>query len=555
MPRALWLLLGLRCRAWFRRLGRNAASVRGALTLGFGLLFFLLVLGPNVVLRLSAGTEGVSSSIGDPARRFGPLMLLGYCITTLLFSTGEQAITFSPAEVHFLFPAPFHRRQILAYKLIGAGLMCVAYALFVTGFIVPHTPSPFLAFPGLVLTLWFITLFSTAVALLIQVIGVRAVTVPRRILLVVLGLLVAAAIATAGTDLMMGGPAQALERLEQTTVARGVLTPMRWFVDTILARRLWPDFVEGAVRCLAIDGALVVLIFTLDAQYLEGAAAASERVYARLQRARSGGAFAAGALRPGRPRFGLPSFPFLRGAGPVAWRQLLSALRSARPLVIFIVLFSLMALGPLFLLPRQGEVEGHPIAGLAVGMLVMSIVSLTPMLTFDFRGDVDRMDVLKALPIAPSALAVGQLLTPTLLLSSLQIGFIVLLQLLYGGLGSLVAGVALFAGPFNFLSIGIENLLFLWFPARMVPGAPGDFQQMGRQALMMFLKSALLALMVLPAALVGAAVYLAFSTSGQDGTLPAVASAWLMLTVLSAGPVPLLVLAFRSFDVSRDTPP
>ena len=49
-----------------------------------------------------------------------------------------------------------------------------------------------------------------------------------------------------------------------------------------------------------------------------------------------------------------------------------------------------------------------------------SITLLTPLLTFDFRGDVDRLDVLKALPLAPWRVALGQLLAPTLILSAVQ---------------------------------------------------------------------------------------------------------------------------------------
>ena len=60
MDSALWLLLWLRFRAWLRRLVRSAATLRGALFLAAGLLFFALVIGPNgagktTTLRTLAG--------------------------------------------------------------------------------------------------------------------------------------------------------------------------------------------------------------------------------------------------------------------------------------------------------------------------------------------------------------------------------------------------------------------------------------------------------------------------------------------------------------------
>jgi len=53
----------------------------------------------------------------------------------------------------------------------------------------------------------------------------------------------------------------------------------------------------------------------------------------------------------------------------------------------------------------------------------------------------------------------------------------------------------------NFLVFGVENLLFLWFPTRLVPSTPGDFQLMGRHILLMMAK-----MLVLMAALMLAAI-------------------------------------------------
>jgi hypothetical protein len=192
---------------------------------------------------------------------------------------------------------------------------------------------------------------------------------------------------------------------------------------------------------------------------------------------------------------------------------------------------------------------------LATTLLVMTLAVLTPLLTFDFRGDIDRMDVLKALPIAPARLALGQLLAPVLLLSVVQVVVVGAVQLLWGGVEILLLLVAVYALPFNFLSLGVENLLFLWFPARQHPAAPGDFQMMGRQTLMMLIKFAALGVVLGPAAAVTLVVYHLAPLAGLDPAVPALLAGWLVLAGLSAGLLPLLAHAFRAFDVSRDTPP
>jgi hypothetical protein len=135
----------------------------------------------------------------------------------------------------------------------------------------------------------------------------------------------------------------------------------------------------------------------------------------------------------------------------------------------------------------------------------------------------------------------------------LVMGFV---QFLWGGVELLFWGVVLFALPFNFLSFGLENLMFLWFPARPTPTAPGDFQMMGRQTLMMLAKMAILSLVMVPAAVAGTIAYvvarLAFEVNGTPAGL---AVGWLALTGLSLVVVPLVASAFRRFDVARDTPP
>ncbi len=78
---------------------------------------------------------------------------------------------------------------------------------------------------------------------------------------------------------------------------------------------------------LLIDGALVALIFALDARYLEAASDASARRFAKIQRMMAGGGgIRTGARKVGRFGFRPPEVPWWGGVGPNLWRQATMAL-------------------------------------------------------------------------------------------------------------------------------------------------------------------------------------------------------------------------------------
>src|SRR5439155_27372350 len=113
---------------------------------------------------------------------------------------------------------------------------------------------------------------------------------------------------------------------------------------------------------------------------------------------------------------------------------------------------------------------------------------LNAFVAFDFRSDLDRMDVLKTLPLSAGALAVGQLIAPTVVLSTVQWLGVAALALTGPRAEVVSLAVAVLVVPVNFLLFGLENLLFLLFPTRLVNVTPGDFQALGRRLLLVMLK-------------------------------------------------------------------
>src|SRR5262249_33286567 len=141
-----------------------------------------------------------------------------------------------------------------------------------------------------------------------------------------------------------------------------------WFVDAITAERLWPDLAVAAALSLAIDMVLVIGVLALDAHYLETAAVASERAYVRLERIRQTGHVALGAPAA-RARFARPGLPCWGGIGPLAWRQLTTAIRSPRALIGVVLVFAI-TLMPIVLQGGDADAQ-NPGSNFAGGIMVL----------------------------------------------------------------------------------------------------------------------------------------------------------------------------------------
>ena len=134
-------------------------------------------------------------------------------------------------------------------------------------------------------------------------------------------------------------------------------------------------------------------------------------------------------------------------------------------------------------------------------------------------------------------------------MTALQWAALGLLALRLGPLGGPAWVIAAFAPPYNALLFGVENLACLLFPARWSTAAGFDIQATGRLMLLIFAKTVILALAAWVATGVGSVMYL------LSGSLwAALATAWVVLAGCAAGLVPFLALAFRRYDVARDTP-
>ncbi len=522
---------------------RGAKTVKGALYLLLMVGMFAMWIGPSLMF----GFIGTRSD-GESVRTYLAAGLFGYCLLTLATMGPESGVQFLPPEVDFLFPAPFRRRELLVYRLTGMGLGGLLMALFFSVFLLQHVTYWVAGYVGILLALWFIVLMQTGLALVIALVAESAYSRARRagLVMVALALFVAAIQLLKGAE--QGGMLALIRQFRGTWAGMCVLAPFEVFARTITARTVFPELIGWGSVALLIDGLLIAFVLRVDADFMENSIRTSQKLYDRLQRVRRGGALAA-LVKSHDARWRLPLLPFLGGAGPIAWRQLMTALRSTRGLMIMLAAVGLATIAPMLVASHAGAGEG------SVGFLVMPLVMLSAfllpqMLQFDFRGDVDRLDVLKSLPIGAAAVVLGQLIAPVLMASVIQLVMLESVALAITGWNEILVAVLILLPIANVLIFGIENLVFLLFPTRVTAIGTGDMQAVGRQMLVMFIK---LGALFVAGGLAAATGGLAWLITGRSN-IAIVAGAALAVLALGVALIPCLGFAFRRFDPSRDTP-
>lgn len=547
MHPGLRTLIRLRIKARLRRMIRSLKTPRGMLLSLLAVGMLGLWLWPVIMAALFEGQTVHRTGLLAAGPDLLPIGLLLFSVMTIVTSANERAIYFAPNEVNLLFTGPFARRELLLYKIAMSvfGLL-LGSIIFATMLLLYFRWWPAI-YVGMSLTLLYLQLLGMVVALVGQMISDRLFTRARRaiglVVLVLLGL--GAATTLARTD--AGNLLERIAVFRDHPVMVVLLAPFEVFAHTVNANRLWPDLLGWGSLALAIDLALLGLVIRLDANYLEAAALTSDRLYARLERMRSGGG---PAMRvPKQARWSLPAPGWFGGVGPVAWRQVTTAIRTSRSFVLITAIAGIFGGGLAFSMRGlEGGALAAPLA--AVGALAYSTLLLSLSIPLGFRGDLDRMETLKLLPLRPNAIAWGQLLGPALAMTFAHLLLLAVFAVILRGSYDILAVAAVFALPFNVLMLGVSNLIFLIFPVRVAPASPGDLQHLGRNMLFFVL---LMLSMLVSLAVGGGVGILLFFVTGQSWPV-ALLGAWVTVVAELFVGVAAVAWAFQRFDVSRHIP-
>ncbi len=542
---ALWKLLCLKCRGGFRQAGRSLKTVRGAIQFvfmfgmmgwGFGSMIFFT--------HMSAASPNAATAIIDRMRDLATFGIFSFTTWTVLFSTGESTVYFTASEVAFLFPAPFQRRQLLSYKLLQS-LAGILFLSLLMSFVFARSPGLWLAgLFGSILSLAFLQLLTMNVAFLRQVFEARASVFVRRVIGVAVLSLLLMAVSQTIIAAPIGDFSSLANAFQNSSSGAMLLAPFGVFT-----RMLFPVNLSMFLSCfgtvLILDLCLLVSAYRLDGLSLEAALAISEKMTARLKRLQTKGAsqmFGSPTSQSAGRR--LPLLPFWNGIGPIIWQRVTTNIRTSLKLFLMLGGATLLAGGLAFSIHRKDPAE--PLAALGAAIGVMSYVSV--LISLSLQNEIERVGYLKSLPLSSRSIVLGELLGFVVLISTVQASLYLALCALLPSVAGWLLVAAVLAFPFNFLLFGIDKLVFYIFPTRMAKGAPGDFQNGGKQMMFVFFKMAVLfaclALMgiaIIPGALMGS-------------TLFAVISAACALLAECTILTPLLTYAFHRFDPSVDTP-
>jgi hypothetical protein len=544
MHTALWKLYRLRIRGSIRSMVGKLKSVRGAALVAFTLLLLGLMFGPNLAMAFKLSRAGVMGQSADAFRELVPVAMLLYVVLTVVTSLGERAIYFSPSDVDFLFPAPFSRRQILLYKILGSVTAAIFIALLMPTSLVMYVRSWPAAAVGFFLAWLMINSLTMCAQLVAQSVTERAFSRARKFLLG--GLIAAAAVAMgqAASRGLQGPWQETLFRARHSAVAEILLAPFAVFAKIIVAERLIPDALGWAALGAILVLGVYALAIRLDANYLETAVRVSRQMQERKRRVMSGGIFASQTKRAVQSSR-LPQPPWLGGVGPLVWRQVVQSLRGSRGAMVLAVI-AVVAIGaPLaFGARRDNElptVLPHMIIGIAAYVTFL-FSAQTPL---GFRGDYERMDLLKSLPIRPVAMACGQTVVVAMILALLQWLVFAATAIFVPAAAAELLVAGLFALPFNWILFGTENFLFLLYPSPLVATGSEGFLKMGRAMLFMLAKLLVLGAGSAVAAIPAAIVYLV-----TESILAACLVAWLALLFPALGILLVVTWAFQRYDVS-----
>ncbi|MDO8835015.1 MAG: putative ABC exporter domain-containing protein [Vicinamibacterales bacterium] len=514
-----------RVRRRLRRL-REPRYLIGTLV-GAAYLYFIMFRQTPRRSRMSTGVpESVVQVIAGPLQFIGSVVLLVVALAAWVVPGVGRSLTFSRAEVQFLFTAPVTRRALLHYKLLRSQLGILFGSVIATVLLRPGSfARGWTMVAGLWLMLVVIRLHLMGVALSRRSLaqhggsGLLRQWLPASIVVGVSGVL-AATVAMDWPRLVSLADGEAvfaeLRRLGSTGAAGVVLAPFRALVRLPLSAST-AEFWQALPPVLALLALNYAWVLRSDAAFEEASAAHAEQAATR---------------QPAVPRVGknAGAQPFVlspvgRPELAILWKNLIQLGRfaSARtmlrvlPLVIVLGLFAKTAGG-------GGGIAAF-VATLCIPVTIFTVLLGPQMLRNDLRQDLGNLAQLKTWPVSGPALVRGSVLGPTVVLSVVSWALILLAAVVARRLtfeagtmvdlilnrASYATGAALVAPAVILSQTVIHNALAVLFPAWVAVGASRarGIDAMGQRLLMLGGIMLTLAFSVIPGALLGGAIVLA----------------------------------------------
>ena len=551
--------LGYLLRRSFRnRLVRQRKRLRSptaALALILGVAYLVLLVG-NPAGRAAFPTQ----PFGGAGTELAAVMLLGFIGRWWLFGAERTALAFTPAEVHFLFPAPLTRRTIIAYRLARTQVVLLLNATIWTwlfqGDGLPAA-ARFVAFWLLFGTLHMHMLGASLVrAGMLEhgAAGARRHRGAAAVFIVVAVALTWSIARQAGTIAAADGALPTIRAIGvalQSGPAHIVLAPLRFLLEPALAGTLG-EWARAMPLALAVAGGHLWWVLSADVAFEEAAVEASERLARRIESWRQGRGLS--YVPRGAVRTRLTLAPHGTPAVAILWKNAIAAIRgihvaaAARVGVIVLAIVGFSAL--------NSTRDVMEIIGLLLGTWAGLLVIAGPVwVRYDFRRDLARLDTLRALPVSATSIAAAEIAGSAIVITALQLAMLGMAAALVatGALRVMpppawAVGLALLAVvPLNVILVGVHNVYALSSPdaGRRPAGRAAGIEAFGVHLLVMLLSLLALALaLAAPAVLGGLVRRLLLSTSP---VLAATAAATVALALLAVEAWLVVVWVGRAF--------
>jgi hypothetical protein len=505
----------------------------------------------------------------------GALMLLIPLLLAWIIPHQRAALTFTEAEIAFLFPAPISRRTLIHFKLLRSQTAILFTTLLLTIVSRRLGGHAWIRAAGYWLILSTIHLhFLGSSFALTRLLDRGISTWQRRLGILALVLALAGVVFVWSRQTMPEfDPSrltdqQAVKDYIQQVLTAGpvpyLLYPLRLVVRPFLA--------PNALAFLYALGPALVLVLLhyawvvrSNVAFEEASVQASQKLAEKLAAVRAGNWQAARK----KPKSKRPPFR-LQPTGPPAvallWKNLISA-GQAFTLRIWISLAVFAIVASMGVTQGSGGAGLRPVLGMiALMLMVWSILIGAQLLRQDFRQDLSLADLLKTYPLRGWQLALGELLAPAAVLTCIQwLLLIVIIGLFWQstppGLGrpewlGLAFGAALIMPMLNLIILQIPNAAALAFLAWFQSAKSGGhgIEATGQRLIFMLGQLVVIAVALLPAvALFAGVFFLVKMLLGTAAALPLAAiAAALVLAVEAAFGVILLGWLFDRFDVSAE---
>jgi ABC-2 type transport system permease protein len=485
-----------------------------------------------------------------------------FAIMLLAWATPDSGggLTFSEAEIQFLFPAPVTRRELLIYKIFRQQPPILISAFMMTWFGFRHSKFVGLWIAFMVLSIYFTMVSLARARLKLAHFGFLARLTTTVVIAVAAATLIASDIHNPFVHAQeprsaaeFGALLRGAGSLFHNPLVRTLLFIPRFFATAVFPKSV-ATLALACAAMIAIGFAFFQIAARLNVSFEEASVTASQKrqgLRASIQDRRAGRAV---VFRSARSPFHLTE-----RSGPelaIVWKNLTAALRtSVAWMVMIVVIFSAFAVDAVIM---RGSNMHMGVAAISLMLCGLFPFLGSNLLRQDLRLDLPRIELLKSYPIPGDRLVLAEIAAPTLIVAVVEVFLLsgtAILTHLSGDASELARWMSpefivialLFAIPICAMQLLIRNAVVILLPswATQPPDESRGFNVFGQRLVILGGNVIVLVVGLLPAAIVFLPTFfLAHKYFGSSplflalGTVPSIAvlcvEIWIAIHLLGA---------------------